>query len=447
MNSNIITRRSLLVGAARSGLAGLAMSHLGCSERPPQNSRSGRSAVRASNRIALGFIGLGAHGTGVNLPSFLSQPDAEVVALCDVDAQRLAAAHDQVRQHYAEGHRSGTFKGCATTGDWRELVARADVDAVVISTPDHWHALPAVEAIRSGKDVFCEKPLSLTVHEGRVICDTTARYRCVFQVGTQNRSLTAFLRACESVRNGRIGRLHTIRVRLYRGHGATETDLRPDARPVSVPDWLDYDMWLGQAPEAPYTPARCHHNFRYNLDYSGGNLTDFGGHLFGVAQWGNDTERTGPLSVAGHGRFPKDGLYNVATDWEITYGFANGVTLICRSGGFYVRFEGTEGWVEADAMNVRASSPRLLEPPAPNDLHLRTCREREQRDFLDCVKSRSEPYAPAEVGHRSATLAHLGGIALRLRRKLAWNPGLEKFVDDDEANRMLSRTMRSPWRL
>jgi len=348
------------------------------------------------------------------------------------------------REHYAKQRPSGAFKGCDTTGDWRQIVARDDIDAVVISTPDHWHVLPAVAAARAGKDVFCEKPLTLTVREGRVLSDTMRRYGRIFQTASENRSKQNFLRACELVRNGRIGRLHTIRTELPGGHSVR----RQNSAPQPVPEGFDYDMWLGPAPWAPYTPARCHWNFRWILDYSGGQLTDWGAHINDVAQWGNDTEHTGPISVEGRGEFPQDGLYNTATRWKITFEYANGVTLICTDGTPSVRFEGADGWIYCDWGTIRAGPPGVLNSViGPDEIHLRTCRHAEHRDFLDCVKSRRETYAPAEVGHRSITLSHIGNISMMLGRKLRWNPDTERFVNDDQADRMLSRAMREPWRL
>lgn len=398
-----------------------------------------------SNRIALGFIGTGDHGVNVNLKSFLSQPDAQVVALCDVDQARVDHAREMVERAYGAQKPSGVWRGCRTTRDWREIIASPDIDAVVISTPDHWHAIPSVTAAKAGKDVFCEKPLSLTVREGRIITDTMREYGRVFQVGTPNRSRHCFLQACEAVRNGRIGKLHTIKVQIWRGHGAGETDERPNETSEAPPKGFDYDMWLGQAPEAPYCPARCHFNFRYNQDYSSGNLTDFGAHLLDVAQWGNNTEDTGPVSIEGTGTFPRDGLYDVPTDWDVVLQYDNGVRLECKSGGYYVRFEGDAGWVQADGFNISASSPALLRPPSAEDVLLRTCAAGEQRDFLDCVKTRAETYAPAEIEHRSITLAHLMLIAMLRGHRLEWNPVTEQFVNDEEANRRLSRAMRSPW--
>ncbi len=407
----------------------------------------GRSGVAPSDRITLGFIGTGDHGVNMNLRSFLPHADAQVVALCDVDAARVQNAQRIVTDHYAQQQASGAFRGCDTTGDWREIIARDDLDAVVISTPDHWHIIPAIAAAKAGKDVFCEKPLTLTVREGRVLSDTIARYGRVFQTASENRSKWNFLRAAELVRNGRIGKLHTIRTQLPVDPTACSTpQFTPPAEPV--PKGFDYAMWLGQAPLAPYTPGRCHYHFRWILDYSGGSLTDWGAHINDIAQWGNDTEHTGPVSVEGHGVFPRDGLYNTAIEWDITYEYANGVRLICTNGTPAIRFEGSEGWVACTWDAIDADPPRLLKTViGPGEIRLRTCPEREQRDFLNCVKSRAEAYGPAEIGHRTITISHLGNIAMMLGRKLRWNPEAERFVGDDEANRMLSRPMRAPWHL
>jgi len=409
--------------------------------------RAADAALPASERVALGFVGLGDHGVGVNLRTFLGQPDAQVVALCDVDSQRLRSAAELVSAQYGQASPAGSAKGVFSTQDWREVVARDDVDAVVVSTPDHWHVPVAVAAARAGKDVFCEKPLTLTVHEGRVLSDTMRRYARVFQTASENRSMASFHRAAELVRNGRIGRLQHIRTELPGGHGISGTPGANHA-PEPVPAGFDFDLWLGQAPEAYYTPARCHYNFRWILDYSGGMLTDWGAHLNDIAQWGNDTELTGPVSVEGRGYFPPDGLYNTATQWEITYGYANGVTLVCASGTPSIRFEGTEGWLEVPNWGapLRASRPGLLtDPILPGEIRLRTNRGREQREFLDCIRNRRPTYAPAEVGHRTITLSHLGNIAMLLGRRLRWDPATERFASDDQANRMLSRTMRPPW--
>ena len=235
---------------------------------------------------------------------------------------------------------------------------------------------------------------------------------------------------------------------VYRGHGTSGDVFVVEPKPEPVPEGFDYDMWLGQAPEAPYMKERCHINFRYHFDYAGGNLADWGAHINDIAQWGNATDLTGPISVEGHGRLPDKGLYNVATDWNLTYEYANGVKLICTSGGFSIRFEGDDGWIWADWDEIEASSSEILDAGiAPHELHLRSCPQGEHRDFIDCVKRRKQTYAPAEIGHRTATVGHMGNIALRLGRKLRWDPDEERFVDDEQANRMVRRAKRAPWRL
>ncbi len=435
--SRRIARRSFLARAAAAAFPAII----------PAAARGAGGFVAPGNRITLGFIGTGNHGVNMNLKTFLQQPDAQVVALCDVDAGRVRAAQELVAQHYAQQQPGGTGRACDITGDWREIIARPDVDAVVVSTPDHWHVLPSVMAARAGKDVFCEKPLTLTVHEGRVLSDTMRACGCVFQTASENRSKANFLRAAELVRNGRLGKLHTIRTRLPVDPTARSTQ-HQTPREEPVPEGFDYDMWLGQAPLAPYTKGRCHYHFRWILDYSGGSLTDWGAHINDIAQWANDTERTGPVRVEGFGAFPEEGLYNTAIQWEITYEYANGVRLICTDGTPFIRFEGADGWLECTWDTIEASSQQILRSViGPEEIHLRTCPDREQRDFLNCVKSRAETYAPAEVGHRSITLSHLGNIALLTGRKLRWDPAAERFPEDETANRMLARAMREPWRL
>jgi len=250
---------------------------------------------------------------------------------------------------------------------------------------------------------------------------------------------------CELVRNGRIGSVHTIRVGLPSG---PHTPGNP--KPMPVPRGFDYDMWLGPAPWSPYTRGRCHGNFRWILDYSGGQLTDWGAHLINIAQWGNDTDLTGPVEVEGKGVFCREGLYNTAKEYHIEYKYANGVKLIVSSGTLGIRFEGSEGWVGNFGWRARLEAkPKSVSASAigPNETHLYTCRGGEQRNFLDCVKSRKPCYYPAEMGHRSFTISHIGNISMILGRKLRWDPDRERFVNDSRANRMLSRAMRSPWHL
>jgi predicted dehydrogenase len=305
----------------------------------------------------------------------------------------------------------------------------------------------SVAAIKAGKDVQCEKP-TLTIQEGRFLSDTVSSYGAVFQTSTEDRAIAIYHRMAELVRNGRIGKLRTIRVELPTGHGIQKN--YGGLTGPEPPEWFEYDMWLGPAPEAPYHPGRCHWNFRWILDYSGGMLTDWGTHLLDTAQWGNDTERTGPVEIEGHGDFGNDKLYNTAKTYHVEYTYASGVKLIVDSGNPSIRFEGTKGWVGNRGWRgpLQADPPALLdEQIGPEEVHLFTCPGGEHRNFLDCVKSRQDPYFPAEIGHRCSSLCHLGNIAMLTGRKLRWNPGTEKFANDDEANRMRSRAMRSPWHL
>jgi predicted dehydrogenase len=392
----------------------------------------------ASERITMGFIGLGGHGLGHNFNAFLHQQDAQPVALCDVDKSRVVEASNLAKKRLGESFT------CQTTQDWREVIARKDIDAVMISTADHWHVPLSLAAIRSGKDVICEKP-TLTLAEGRVLADTVKRYGAVFQLSTEDRSLPVYHRMAELVRNGRIGKLQRISVGLPGGGGAA----RPTTKPAPVPKNFDWDMWLGPAPWAPYREGLHMFNWRWNSDYSGGMLADWGAHLFDTAQWGNDTERTGPIEVAGTGKRNDNGLYDTFHTFDLTYKYANGVEMQVTSGEVALRFEGTEGWVGNKGWigPLKASDEKILKSViGPGELHLYTAAN-EHRNFLDCVKSRRDPYFPAEIGHRCCSIAHLGNIALELGRKLRWDPAKEEFLDDDQANRMRSRAMREPWQL
>ena len=427
-----INRRNFLKSAAGASVAAVGFPYL------VRSSALGNTgSVAPSERITLGFIGTGDHGRNVNMKNFLVNADAHALAVCDVDPVNRKIARDMVNEKYGN-------TDCATYSDFREVLERDDIDAVMISTPDHWHVPISIAAAKAGKDVECEKP-TLTIEEGRVLCETMQRYGRVFQWSTEDRSVDVYHRMCELVRNGRIGKVHTIRVELPSG-----PDTAGDPTPMPVPDGFDYDMWVGPAPWAPYTKGRCHWNFRWIQDYSGGMLTDWGAHLLDGAQWGNDSEHTGPVEVEGKGKFWKDGLYNTATEFNIEYKYADGVKLIVTSGTPSLRFEGSEGWIG----NRGWRAPLQAEPKSildsvigPNEIHLYTCQGGEQRNFLDCVKSRKDCYFPPEIGQRCFTVAHIGNISMLLGRKLRWDPDNEKFVNDEQANRMLSRTMRSPWRI
>jgi len=436
MREPSIPRRQFLRAAAATALAAPAV--------VSPNALGGPGAPPPSDSVNMGFVGLGGHGIGQNLNGFLRQRDARIVALCDVDAACLSRGHQVAVNTLNNAGRTAEADAIFTTPDWRRVVERPDVDAVMVSAPDHWHCLMSVTAILAGKDVICEKP-TLTVAEGRVLCDAVQRYGIVYQTSTEDRSVPQYLRMAELVRNKRIGKLHTIHVGLPAGPGGPG-----DPTPVPVPPGLDWELWLGPAPWAPYCPARVHFNFRWISDYSGGMLTDWGMHLLDTAQWGNDTEHTGPIEVEGVGRYHPGGLYDTAHQYELTYQYANGVTLHVKSTGPSIRFEGSDGWVGNTGWRapVQASSQTILDSViGPEETHLYTCPQGEHRNFLDCVKSRKDPYFPAEIGQRCNTICHIGNIAMQLRRKLRWDPECEQFLDDPTANRLLGRAYREPWKL
>jgi predicted dehydrogenase len=391
----------------------------------------------------MGFIGLGGHGIGRNLHGFLGQSDAHIAALCDCDAGHLARGLQVATRFLKARGRADEADALFTTPDWRRILDRPEVDAVMISAPDHWHCLMSIHAVRAGKDVQCEKP-TYNLAEGRLLADTVRRYGAVFQTSTEDRSIPIYHRLAEVARNRLIGKLQRIRVTLPAAPGSPG-----DPTPRPVPKGLDWDLWLGPAPWSPYCPGRVHFQFRYVADTGAGILADWGTHLVDTAQWANDTERTGPIEVEGTGkRFPS-GLYDTFHTYDLTYRYANGVVMQIQSGGTGIRFEGTDGWVESPSWcaAIRASRPELLHQPIPPDgVHLFRG-SGEHRNFLDCVKSRRDPYFPAEVGHRCSSVCHLGTVCMLVGRKLHWDPDAEEFLGDEQANRLRARALREPWSL
>ena len=438
-DSRIVTRRRFLAraGAAAAGFALIPSSARGSADRPAPG-----------NRITLGCIGVGRMGLG-DMEEFLGFPMVQVLAVCDVDAKRRERAKEVVEKRYASARADGTYHGCATYGDYRELVARDDIDAVLICTPDHWHALPALAAAKAGKDVYLEKPLSYSIAEGRALSDTVQRYGRVFQTGSQQRSDRGFRFACELVRNGRIGKVHTVKVGL---EGDPSNRLCP---PMPVPPNLDYETWLGPAPWAPYTEERCHPQDSYDRpgwlrmkDYSGGMMTGWGAHHNDIAQWGLGTDLTGPVAVEGHGVFPRDGLWDVHGGFHVEYTYASGVKVVCssqcRAG---VTFEGSDGWVWGDRGALDAHPKALLKTMiGPDEIRLYESNSH-KGNFIECIRTRKPTAAPAEIGHRSCTVCLLGNIAMELGRKLRWDPDRERFIQDPEADRLIAPAMRPPWRI
>lgn len=409
----------------------------------PASAFGADGTVAPSNRIVLGCIGVGSQGTG-NMGGFLKRKEVQVVAVCDVDRNHRLNAKKKVDEFYEN-------QDCADYNDFREILERKDLDAVSLALPDHWHSIPAIAAAKRGLDIYAEKPLALTISEGRAMADAVHKARVVWQTGSWQRSQNHFRRGCELVRSGRIGSVHTVKVGLPTG-SAIET--QPE---MPVPPGFDYDFWLGPAPYAPYTEKRCHWNFRWILDYSGGQLTDWAAHHCDIANWGMGTEYTGPVSVKAKGEFPHDGLWNAAINYMLECQYAKGASpvapdgftmLVSNSFPMGARFEGTEGWVYVDRGDkLEASSDAIKNSPiGAKDVHLYKSNNHAQ-NFTDCIRSRKKTITPIEVAHRAISIAHLGNISMCLGREVNWDPKQERFVNDPLADRMLARAMRGSWHI
>ncbi|MHC4740244.1 MAG: Gfo/Idh/MocA family protein, partial [Planctomycetota bacterium] len=392
-------------------------------------------SVAASERISMGCIGCGGMGMG-NMRGFLNKDQTQIVAVCDVmtsgskeygpnangygnKGKQLGreAARKEVEAYYGKKRPSGNYKGCAGYNDFRDLVSRDDIDAVVVTTPDHWHIPISLAAVKSGKDVYCEKPLSLTISEGRELADAVKRYGRVLQTGTQHRSSSKNRFISELIHNGRIGKVHTVRCKIGGGPSCPPQAVMP------VPNGFDYEMWLGQAPWAPYTEKRCHYYFRFIWDYAGGQVTNNGVHALDFVQWALGTDRTGPVEIEGKGDFPKDGLFNTPKSWDIRYRYADGIELLFGSGRGGTRFEGSEGWIQKSPFDAEPKS-LLKSVIGSNEIKLYKSNDH-KLNFLECIRSRKETIAPVEVGHRSASICHLGNIAMLTGQKLKWDPEKE----------------------
>ncbi|MBN1359853.1 MAG: Gfo/Idh/MocA family oxidoreductase [Sedimentisphaerales bacterium] len=398
-------------------------------------------AEAPSNKITLGCIGVGSQGTS-NMNGFLSKSDARVVAVCDVDRRRLAQAKRTVDEKYGN-------RDCATYHDFRELIARSDIDALSLAVPDHWHAIPVIAGARAGKDMYGEKPLARTIHEGKLMVEAVERYNRIWQTGSWQRSQERFRRACELVINGRVGKVGMVEVGLPTGGGSGNPPVSP------VPEGLDWDFWLGPAPWRSfirYSDQAPHWDWRWIMDYSGGQLTDWAGHHIDIAHWGLGLDRTGPVEVEGKGEFPRDGIYDVPTAYKFTCKYANDLTMVVANDqqlphGMGTCWYGAKGWIHVNRSGLWAEPASILdEVIGANETHLYDSRDHTQ-NFLDCVKTRNETVTPIDIAYRSITVGHLGEIAMLLGRKVQWDPDKLEFVSDDAATRLMSRPMRGPWHL
>jgi predicted dehydrogenase len=416
-----------------------------------------------SNRINVGAIGTGRISRGHDLPGIWKFDAARIMAVCDLDSHRVDAAKTLVNDHYSK-QAGKPYDGVKTYGQYRELLANKDVDAVVISTPDHWHALIAMDAVRAGKDVYLQKPASLTIAEGRLLSDTVHRSGQIFQIGSQQRSSPQFRYAAELVRNGRLGELKTVEIGLP---GDPAGDDEPE---MPVPKNLNYEMWLGSTPLVYYTEKRVHPHVGYDRpgwlrceQFGAGMITGWGAHHIDSAHWAMGTEFTGPLEIWGTAEFPKKGLWDVHGPFRTEALYADGVHMIV-SGDFPngIKFIGTEGWIFVSRGNetVTASDPvaKLEDPQAlaasdpkiitskigADEIHLYESKDH-HGNWLDCFRTRQQTIAPVELAHRACSACLLHHIAMKTKRKLFWDPQKERFHNDDEANAMLSRPQRPPY--
>ncbi|MBL7223645.1 MAG: Gfo/Idh/MocA family oxidoreductase [Candidatus Brocadiae bacterium] len=411
--------------------------------------KDGRPA--ASERITLGMIGLGSMGLR-HVKGFVQEADCQITHACDVDYARRRTALGVINKAYQTAD-------CAEVHDFRDVIENPHIDAFVISLPDHWHAVPCLMACRAGKDVYGEKPLALTIADGQAMVRAVRQAGIVWQMGSWQRSTRHFRFACELVRNGRLGKIQRVDVGLaegFRPQGRKMCHLLEAQKAQPVPKGFDYNMWLGPAPWAPYTPLRCHWNFRWILDYSGGQVTDDGAHQLDIAHWGMGWDGTGPLEVEGVGEFPTDGIWDAAYRYRFTCTYAGGIQMRVGSTNYMsggIKWIGERGWIQVRRGGyIRAEPASLLEERiGPDEIHLASPneghRQGHRRDFLDCIKTREEPITPIEVGHRSITVAHLGNLAMRLGRRIRWDPQREAIVGDPTATRTLARAYREPWHL
>jgi len=390
-----------------------------------------------SDQITLGVVGYGGRCRRV-LRHFMMFKDVRCLAICDVRANQRKAGKARVNAHYRNGD-------CKTYNDMREMLARPDIDAVLIATGDRWHALASILAAKAGKDMYCEKPITLTIAEGRALADTIKRYGAVYQAGHQRRSVDSYRFQVEVARGGMIGKLHTIICQVWRG-----PTIGPQA-PRPVPPGFDYDMWLGPTPYHRYTNARVA-GWNYFWDTGGGPLIGMGCHYTDIAQWGHDSDDTGPVEYEGEAAFDPNAFSETPVTGEVRCTYADGVKIVLRSSGAfagrYIRFVGTKGWIQVDDhTNVVTAEPRAILTARSISARSWAHAGDHVRNLLDCVKTRGKTTCDAESAHRATTICHAANICIRLGRRLKWDPNTEQFIADDEANHTIARAMRAPWHL
>jgi hypothetical protein len=405
----------------------------------PGSALGKNGSVPPSKRVALGHIGVGGQGGGL-LGGFLGLPQGQSVAVCDPLRNRRDEQAKRVEDHYASERQKGSYKGCTACHDFRELLAREDIDAVVIATPDHWHVPIALAAVRAGKDVYVEKPLGISIEQNKTLREAVHRFGAVFQYGTQQRCFNTHCAfGCELVRNGYIGELKAIHV------VAPDGSTGGDPAPQPVPEGLDYDLWLGPAPWAPYTPDRVMGLGRWMIyDYALGFIAGWGAHPLDIAHWGYPHI---PVEFSGTGQIPTEGLFNTIVQWNVRGRYASGVEFTLVTGGDKTTFVGSDGWVAPSRSGISAEPASLLKVKIkPQQTHLLQDNHH-YRNFLDCVLTRSTPASDIDSAVQSDFMSHLADIAIRTGRTIRWDPERETIVADPQAERMMTRAMRPPWRL
>lgn len=416
-----------------------------------------------SNKINIGQIGCGRIARAHDMPGTMQHEVARMIAVSDVDSNRMADGKKLVEDTYKKQLGRNNAVDVKMYGDYKDMLANKDIDAVIISTPDHWHSQPAIEAALAGKDIYLQKPTSLTITEGRMLSDIVHRQGSILQVGTQQRSSSQFRRAAELVRNGRIGKIHTVKVGLPGDPSGPVFETGP------VPSTLNYDMWMGSTPELEYREKMVHPQVGYsrpgwlrNEYYGAGMITGWGQHHYDSAAWGMDTEHTGPISVEAVAQFPKLGDWNVHGDFMVKQEYENGITVY-TSGGYPngIRYEGEDGWIfvtrgayratpsdpipEGSTKALDASSDEILKSVIGED-EINLYRSNEQHgNWLDCIQSRKQPISPVEIGHRACSVCLISHIAMKVPGVLNWDPKAERFLNNDLANSMLSRPQRYPY--
>ncbi len=438
MNKNMVSRRRFL-----KKTTGLAVGAIGFPYIVPSSALGKAGTVAPSNRLTMAQIGCGSMGGG-NLNAFLGlSGEVQVIAVCDVDDN-----HAQAKKRAVDGKYGN--RDCKAYQDYRVLLEKEDLDCVSHALPDHWHAPVAIACARKGIDMYGEKPFARSIAEGRAMCEAIERYQLIWQTGSWQRSVGHFHRGAELVRNGKIGKIKHTEVGLPNGNKRG-----PDAKLLPVPGHLNYDMWLGSAPWRPHQDfgrGTVHWDWRWIMDYSGGQLTDWAGHHIDIAHWGLGLDRTGPVHIEGKGQYPTEGIYNTPYAYDFTCTYANGNKIRVANAAVLphkmgVCWYGERGWIHVNRGGIRASDPNILrETLSAGDIRLYKSHHH-QKNFIDCVKSRKETITPAEVAHRSISVGLLGEIAMQTGRPIKWNPETEQIIGDPQASRYLMRSYRAPWHL